>query len=238
MTGLAVIGAAILGFAGWVVLFRRRSDDIWPRTWVIAGVLIAYSVAVLGALGELSDVVGPVGLVEVAVGLVVGAAWLVATHVGHAVLCRIFPSFVAQVRDLYGLGADDPAARVVGPIIAMAAAEELLFRGVIQGLAGMIAGVVVYTAVQFVERKWALALAALLGGIVWGGLFEVTGGLVAPVVAHALWTLSLTLVWPLRGCGHDRIEGPFDEHATDEVGDDAITPVRSEIHPPSRGRHA
>lgn len=217
MTDLAVVGAAMIGFAAWVVLFRRRRDDIWPRTWAIAGVLIAYSVATLGALGELGDVVGPVGPVPVAVGLLVGAAWLVATHVGHAVLCRLFPSFVAQVRDLYGLGADDPATRVVGPIIAMAAAEELLFRGVIQGLAGIIAGVVVYTAVQFVERKWALALAALLGGIVWGGLFEITGGLVAPIVAHALWTLSLTLVWPLRGCGNDRTEGPFDEHGIDGV---------------------
>lgn len=207
MTDLAVVGAAMLALAAWVGLFRRRRDDIWPRTWAIAGVLVAYSVAALGALGELGDVVGPVGPVQVAVGLLVGAAWLVATHVGHAVLCRLFPSFVAQVRDLYGLGADDPATRVVGPIIAMAAAEELLFRGVIQGLAGMVAGVVVYTAVQFVERKWALALAALLGGIVWGGLFEITGGLVAPIVAHALWTLSLTLAWPLRGCGKDPTDG-------------------------------
>ncbi len=234
MTAAAVLGAVVVGFVGWLVLFGRRRDDIWPRTWAIAGVLIAYSLGVLAALGELSEVVGPVGPVQVAVGAGVGAAWLVATHIGHAVLCRLFPSFIDQVKDLYGLGVNDPATRVIGPILAMAVAEELLFRGVVQGLAGTVIGVVVYTAVQLVERKWALALAALLGGIVWGGLFELTGGLVAPIVAHALLTLSLTLVWPLRGCRDAPIEGPFDVH----VGKSADTRIRSESHSPSKGRHA
>lgn len=234
MTTLAVLGAVVVGFAGWVLLFGRRRDDIWPRTWAIAGVLIVYSLGVLAALGELGETLGPVGPVEVAVGAGVGAAWLVATHIGHAVLCRLFPSFIDQVKDLYGLGVNDPASRVVGPILAMAIAEELLFRGVVQGLAGMVVGVVVYTAVQVVERKWALVLAALLGGIVWGGLFELTGGIVAPIVAHALWTLSLTVVWPLRGCRDAPIEGPFDDH----VGNGPDTRIRSESHSPSKGRHA
>jgi len=109
----------------------------------------------------------------------------------------------------------------------MAVAEELLFRGVVQGEAGFVVGVVVYTAVQAVERKWALVLAAFLGGTLWGALFALTGGLVAPVLAHALWTVALTLVWPLGGGGHRPVE-----------------PIRSETHSteptnttPSEGRH-
>ena len=201
---LAVVaGAVVVAVVAWLLLFGGRRDDIWPRTWAVAGALIVVSVAALAALGRLADVVGPVGPAEVVAGLAVGAAWLVATHVGHAVLCRLFPSFVAQVRDLYGLGAGEPARRVLGPILAMAAAEELLFRGVVHTLAGFAAGVAVYGAVQIIERKWVLVLAAVLGGVVWGGLYEWTGGIVAPFVAHALWTASLTLVWPLRGPGGD-----------------------------------
>ena len=56
---------------------------------------------------------------------------------------------------------------------------------------------VAYTAVQVFERKWALALAALLGGAVWGALFAWRLGLVAPVAAHVLWTGVLTFLWPL-----------------------------------------
>ena len=200
MDAVVVIGAVALAFGAWVVLFGRGRDDIWPRTWAIAGVLIAYSVGGLALLGELGDAVGDAGPADVAAGAAVGVAWLVATHVGHAVLCRLVPSFVDQVRDLYGLGVDQPAGRVIGPILAMAAAEELLFRGVVQSQWGFAAGVCVYTAVQLVERKWALTLAGFLGGVVWGGLYLWTGSLLAAVIAHAVWTVALTLVWPLRDC--------------------------------------
>ncbi|CAN5726508.1 hypothetical protein BH24ACT4_BH24ACT4_07260 [soil metagenome] len=83
----------------------------------------------------------------------------------------------------------------------MAVAEEVFFRGFVQDEVGLVAAVAAYTAVQMVERKWALGLAALLGGTVWGLLFWWTGGLVAPIVAHVLWTGMLTFVWPLKGCG-------------------------------------
>ena len=200
MDAAVVIGAVALAFGAWVVLFGRGRDDIWPRTWAIAGVLIVYSIGGLALLGELGDAVGDLGPIDAVTGAAVGVAWLVATHVGHAVLCRMIPSFVEQVRDLYGLGVDQPARRVIGPILAMAAAEELLFRGVVQSQWGFAAGVIVYTAVQLVERKWALTLAGFLGGVVWGGLYLWTGSLLAAVVAHAVWTVALTLVWPLRDC--------------------------------------
>lgn len=211
----AVLAAAIaLAVAAWIALFRGDRRDIWPRTWGIAGVLIVFSVASLAVLGRLGAVLGPVDGATVGLGVLVGVTWLVTTHIGHAVLCRLFPSFIDQVRDLYGLGVGDPPARVLGPIVAMALAEELLFRGVVQGSAGFAAGVLVYTVVQVAERKWALVLAAFLGGVVWGGLFAVTGGLVAPFLAHALWTTSLTVVWPLRGCGNDRIVTPADDRSS------------------------
>ncbi len=208
METAVILGAIVIASGSWYVLFGRGRDDIWPRTWAIATVLIAYSLGGLAVTDRLDEVIGPVGLTELGVGVGVGAVWLAATHVGHAVLCRLIPSFVAQVRDLYGLGVGDPPIRVIGPILAMAVAEELLFRGVLQNLAGIVVGVAVYTMVQFVERKWALALAALLGGLVWGGLLTLTDGLIAPIVAHAMWTLGLTLVVPLRGCGGRRIRTP------------------------------
>lgn len=210
----AVVGASVLvALVAWVALFRGDRDDIWPRTWVIALALIAWSLGALALAGDLDDVVGPVDPVAVGAGLGVGLAWLVATHVGHALLCRLFPSFIEQVQDLYRLGVDDPPRRVLAPIVAMAAAEELLFRGVVAGLGGFALGVLVYTAVQFVEGKWALTLAAFLGGLVWGGLQLATGGIIAPIIAHALWTGSLTVVWPLRGCGPRRILTPADDVA-------------------------
>lgn len=163
--------------------------------------LSAYALVALAVTERLDTVVGPVSLAALGAGLLVGSAWLVATHVGHAVLCRLFPGFLDQITDLYSLREGDRISTMVGPVVAMAGAEELFFRGFVQGRLSLLGAVAVYSAVQLVARKWALTLAALLGGVVWGGLLWWTGGLVAPVVAHVLWTGALTFVWPLRGCG-------------------------------------
>src|SRR3546814_15464650 len=85
---------------------------------------------------------------------------------------------------------------MVGPIAAMGIAEELLFRGVLQGVGGLALALVAYTAVPVFERKWTLAVAALLGCAAWGALFAWSAGLVAPTVAHVLWTSLTTFVLP------------------------------------------
>ena len=197
-TELIVIATSIVvAFGAFAYMFALPRRGIWPRTWVAAGVVGATAVAGLTVLGRFGEIVGPFTATELAIGLGVGAAWLVATHVGYAVISWIFPAFGDQVRDLYRLGEEDTAARMVGPIAAMGVAEELLFRGVLQGVGGIALALVAYTAVQVFERKWALALAALLGGAVWGALFAWRGGLVAPIAAHVLWTSMLTFVWTL-----------------------------------------
>lgn len=197
-TELAVVVASVVvAFGAFAYMFALPRRGVWPRTWVAAGVVAATAVAGLVALGRLDEIAGPFTLTELAVGLGAGGAWLVATHVGYAVLTWMLPAFGDQVRDLYRLGDEDTASRMVGPIVAMGIAEELLFRGVLQGVGGIALALVAYTAVQVFERKWALALAALLGGVVWGALFAWRGGLVAPVVAHVVWTGMLTFVWTL-----------------------------------------
>lgn len=216
---LIVIASSIaVAFGAFAYMFALPRPGIWPRTWVAAGVVAATAVAGLVALGRFRELVGPFTPTELAIGLAAGAGWLVATHVGHTVITWLFPAFGDQVRDLYRLGDEDTSRRMVGPIVAMGVAEELLFRGVLQGVGGVVLALVAYTAVQVFERKWALALAALLGGVVWGALFAWRGGVVAPVVAHVLWTGMLTFVWPLGGAPRpgqrDRVAGPRPDYAS------------------------
>ena len=206
---LVVVGALAWAALCWWYLFGAGTQS-WPRTWAVGAGLVAYAVGALALLGRLDEVVGPVGAAEVGLGVGVGASWLVATHVGHRVLCRWSPAFSDQVDDLYRRGIGDPPGTILGPLVLMAVAEELYFRGLVQGAIGLAGAVAAYTAVQLVERNVALALAALLGGTVWGLLAWWTGGLVAPTIAHALWTGVLTLVWPLRGCRPDQLLAPAD----------------------------
>ncbi len=209
----------VLALAVWAFLFLPARQGLWTRTWISAAVLTTYAVAALLASDRLDAAIGPVTPLAAGMGLLVGGAWLAATHVGHAVLCRLFPGFLAQINDLYAIRDRSRLWSTVGAVVAMGVAEEVFFRGFVQDRAGLVATLAAYTAVQAVERKWALGLAALLGGAVWGVLFWWSGGLVAPIVAHVLWTGMLTFVWPLKGC--DAPDSTTEAVAAGRAGPDA-----------------
>jgi membrane protease YdiL (CAAX protease family) len=85
----------------------------------------------------------------------------------------------------------------------MAAGEELFFRGIVQAEVGLVAAVAIYAGAQLVTGVWALAVAAIYGGLMWGSLMSWRHGLLAALVAHVIWTVALTLVWPLPREQHD-----------------------------------
>lgn len=189
-----------LTVVGWAFVFVPARRGIWHRSWLTAGSLVGTSVGSLLWAEELSAAIGSVTVGAVLAGSVVGVGWVVATQVGHAVLCRILPSFIDQVRDLYSIAAGDRRRDVLIALVGMAVAEEFVFRLLVQREFGLVVAVVAYTAVQAVERNWALMLAGAACGVVWGLLYEWQAGLVAPLLAHVIWTGTLTFVWPLRGC--------------------------------------
>jgi membrane protease YdiL (CAAX protease family) len=214
----AVAGGVAVAVAMWTLMFRVDRGTIWQRTSIAAVVVSGYAVAAVAALGRIRRLLGPVSPAELGIGLAAGVAWVIATHLGADVLGRVAPSFVDQVADLYDLAGPGSAIPMGSALVAMAVAEELLFRGLIQGEAGIVVAVVLYAAVQVVERKWPLVLAGALCGLVWGGVFAWRGGLVAPVVAHIVWTSTLTLAWPLRSTGAARPEHAAVVHTSPDSG--------------------
>lgn len=101
---------------------------------------------------------------------------------------RVFP----LAREL-----EDQLGAVLGPlgrseVIALAVlsgfAEELFFRGAVQGAIGWLpatlAFAVLHTGPGRAFRLWTLF--ALLAGLLFGGLMELRGNLLGPVVAHFL----------------------------------------------------
>ena len=66
-------------------------------------------------------------------------------------------------------------------------AEETLFRGMIQPRVGLVAASLLFGLAHFVPRRALLpwTLMSVAAGFLLGWLFDVTGNLVAPVIAHA-----------------------------------------------------
>lgn len=75
--------------------------------------------------------------------------------------------------------------------------EEVFFRGAVQQEFGILIGSVAFGLAHVgPDRRYLLWTAwAVLAGLVFGLLFEATGGLLAPVVAHAAHNAATLLIW-------------------------------------------
>jgi uncharacterized protein len=126
--------------------------------------------------------------------LLAGLLWTLRTR------SKLIKDLIRVVQDQLG---PLVAARSAGELALVAAlaglAEEVLFRGVMQGeLARRLPGFValVLTSVAFGLAHFltlSYALLAGLGGLYLGALYWVQGNLVIPIVAHALYDLVALL---------------------------------------------
>jgi len=106
---------------------------------------------------------------------------------------------------LHPLSPPSALARILGIFLITAMPEELLFRGLLQNLLLRWTGRPIlslgFAALLFgaahlnvgSHPDWRLALLATLAGVLYGGLYQLGSGLMAPALAHtfvnAFWTL-------------------------------------------------
>lgn len=121
---------------------------------------------------------------DVGIGLVVGLGVVGASH-------------VFTDRTGWGERLARGLAEALGPIslpnaLLLAAAsglgEELFFRGALQPRVGVLLASILFGAVHFVPRRDMLPWAAfaVVTGVLFGVMFEWTGNVIAPVVAHTV----------------------------------------------------
>jgi membrane protease YdiL (CAAX protease family) len=182
---------------GW-----RRSEPI-PVRWVLifygalAGAALAWRLWVDGVLpwrASPDAVLLPLWL-RLGLGVAAGLA-LVAS------------SRFATERTRTGRALADELAALIGPIsqrralgfaLASGLAEEAFFRGALQPRVGLLAATVLFAAAHYVPRPglrvWSLF--ALAAGALFGALYDWSGDLLAPAVAHAVVN-GLNLRWLAR----------------------------------------
>ena len=128
----------------------------------------------------------------------VGVRWASDIGLGLAAAAAVIGlSHVVTTRTRWGETLGRELARAIGPLSGSQSAwlaalsgfaEEAFFRGALQPRIGWAAATLLFGLAHFVPRRellpwtgFAIAVGALLGA-----LFEATGNLVAPVVAHAV----------------------------------------------------
>lgn len=104
-------------------------------------------------------------------------------------------SFFAVDRTRWGREMAVELASALGPIgvpnavllaFASGMAEEMFFRGALQPRVGLVAASLLFALLHFLPRRalWPWTVFALAAGLLFGGLFQWTGNLIAPVTAH------------------------------------------------------
>lgn len=196
----------------WAWLYRAPGVGI-----TAAGAIVGIVLAVLAVLTRGPDLLDGCSFGRKAWwAFPVLAAHLVVSYVAIPVVTAVLPIVKDQATVLVAGATSTLPTSVVALIAAVVVAplEEVWWRGILQPrlrgaptTTSVVGGIsvagwwavarttVVFCLFHLVTGNIALIGAALLGGVAWGWLRERTGGLAAPMLAHAGWTAAMAL-WP------------------------------------------
>lgn len=198
MTAVVVAGLVVAGLA-WAALFAPARTGFWERATVAGLVIGTYGVvAQRDHLGRLLRTT----VLDVAIGVAAAVVLYGIFWAGDRLLRAALPAVARQIDELYTVRAAAPPSWMPLVLLIVGPCEELFWRGFVQDRAGVAVALVGYAAVHLWERKAALVLAAVAGGVAWSALFGWRGSLIAPIVCHALWDLAVVVWFPFRPPDH------------------------------------
>ncbi|HUG87775.1 MAG TPA: CPBP family glutamic-type intramembrane protease [Actinomycetota bacterium] len=196
---LAVAWAGPVIVAGAWAAIRLGGVSIWAAMGWTAGPLGLLSLLTGWVEPGGGLVVVPIGL---GAGLVLYAATLVFLH-----LVRGWTLLTRHTREVYSWRRGMSLGAVVAiACLVVAPGEEALWRGLVQGrLAAAIGdgaaaagGWALYVVANLASGSVPIVLGAAVGGAVWAALAFWTGGILAGVACHVVWTGLMILRPPVE----------------------------------------
>ena len=188
---LLALGIAA-AFAAFGLTFRGPRARFWDRMTATG--------LVLGGLALASDRDARrvrIRPSDVGLGLATAAGLFGIFRVGDTVAREVMPRGGEDIGDIYALRSlrskEELAARlglIIGP------AEELFWRGFVQGRAGYLTATALYGGAHIVTENATLVGAATIAGAYWGFLRAVGVPLGALVVSHVAWDIWIFLISP------------------------------------------
>ncbi len=161
---------------GWALLFYAvvfAAAGLWAH-WSGRPLLYLSAAAAERGIAPLRD--GAAGLATAVLVVFVSQHFTRRTRVGERLAIAL-----ATALGPLSLG------HCIALALASGVAEEALFRGALQPRVGLVAASLIFGLAHFAPRRELLpwTFFSIGAGFLLGGLFALTGNLVAPVVAHA-----------------------------------------------------
>jgi hypothetical protein len=204
MQAAIMVVGALAEAIGWRLVAAGRAM-VWrlmPALFLVMGIA-----AVLARRPVAATRVGDG--VALVVGVASGLILYVATRLFVAIAGRWEP-FHRHVVKEYQEAAEVPLREALAlSLLIMVPAEELFWRGLFQArldqsLPAFVAGVwtwLAYVAVNIASGSLPIIAAAVVGGALWAGLAVWSGGMLASIGSHMLWTGLMLALPPGAGRG-------------------------------------
>ena len=194
----SAVGAACIALA-WLAI-RHKIASVWGAMGLVAGLLgvIALASERVGFIDR-TTVPGAAGL-----GLAAGVVLYLATW-GFMSVAGGWGPLARHTDDLYEHRHGVTLARALAiAVLVVAPAEELFWRGMVQGVlseelgtvAGAAAGWALYVVANAASGSIPVILGVAVAGAVWAGLAAWSGGVLVSIVCHAVWTGLMILRRP------------------------------------------
>ena len=185
------VGAA---FAAFGLTFRGPRERFWDR--------MSATGLVLGGLALATDRDARrlrIGPRDIALGLATAAGLYGIFRVGDTVARDVMPRGGEEIGDIYALRSLRPKEELVARLgLVIGPAEELFWRGFVQGRAGYLTATALYGGAHIVTENATLIGAATIAGMYWGFLRAIGVPLGALVVSHVAWDVWIFLIAPTQ----------------------------------------
>ena len=203
---LSLLVAALL----WFVMFSPFTAphvNFWVCMTASALILTCFAFAFGGSKSIGTDIPAkdtPPATFTCVLGIIIAACLWGVFFVGDKVSQLILPFAREQVNIIYNIkGNLSPTLLALLLLFVIGPAEEIFWRGYVQRtltkyrspFVAFLLTTVCYTAVHLPSGNFMLFMAALVCGIVWGGLYWLMPNqLRAIIISHALWDAA-AFVW-------------------------------------------
>lgn len=188
------VGAAVLA---WSLRIEPGSPWFYPATLALAAV---WSLAAFasGPLHLGRSGVGERGPRPVVAPVLIGVV-LAAVFVAGAFVVRQVPDLAGQVRDVLEHAQQGSAPLVLLSTVAVGISEELFFRGAAYAALPRLPlplTTILYVLATVVTGNVMLTFGAAVLGVIVGLQRRATGGVLAPILTHVTWSVTMLYALP------------------------------------------
>ena len=193
-----IIIAAIL----WFLMFVIKPINFWLEMSLSISALVLLSLAYSRAHIKMKRIT----IRHILIGISSAAILYGVFYLGNIITGYLLPFKDAQVLSVYSNRANGNLLWIgllllfiIGP------GEEIYWRGYIQNFLseklgenkGYLISVLLYAGVHIITGNLMLVIAALVCGIFWGWIYKKEKSLLPVIISHALWDLTIFVIFPL-----------------------------------------